>query len=154
MRKLLAAHIDVRLGTDVSGGRSPSVLAAAREAGALSRLLSSVERDRHASKKGKEDPLTSRSTVVEFLYLATVGGASCLGLSDNVGRFEPGMEWDAQLVSLGAPLHLNYPYKCCEKLEYEVSSGSQISDKAKDGQINRKQGGWHEGPVQLWGIET
>lgn len=154
VRKLLAAHIDVGLGTDVSGGWSPSVLAAAREAGAVSRLLSSVERDRPASEKEKEDPLTSRLTVVESLYLATVGGASCLGLSEKVGRFECGMDWDAQLVSLGAPLHLNYPYKRCEKIESEDSPESQICDKAKDEQINSKQGGWHKGPVQLWGIET
>lgn len=155
VRKLLDAHIEVGLGTDVSGGWSPSILAAAREAGAVSRLLSSVERDRPASAKEKKDLLKSRLTVVESLYLATVGGACCLGLSDKVGRFKCGMEWDAQLVSLGAPLHLNYPYKCCEKLECEDSPESQISGQAQDEQqINRKQGGGHEGPVQLWGIET
>lgn len=154
VRKLLDARIEVGLGTDVSGGWSPSVLAAAREAGAVSRLLSSVERDRPASEKRKQDPLKSRLTVVESLYLATVGGARCLGLSDKVGRFECGMEWDAQLISLGAPLHLNYSYQCCEKPEIENSPESQINEKAKDEQINRKQGGWHEGPVQLWGIET
>jgi guanine deaminase len=37
----------------------------------------------------------------EALYLATRGGARVVGLEDKVGGFEVGMEWDAQMVSLG-----------------------------------------------------
>ena len=40
--------------------------------------------------------------VEEVLYLATRGGAKVLGLQDRVGAFDVGMEWDAQLVRLGA----------------------------------------------------
>ncbi|KAK4694083.1 hypothetical protein P7C71_g3437, partial [Lecanoromycetidae sp. Uapishka_2] len=40
-------------------------------------------------------------SVEECLYLATRGGAKCLGLENKVGAFEIGMEFDAQLVQLG-----------------------------------------------------
>lgn len=132
VRQFLDDGIEVGLGTDVSGGYSPSVLVAAREAAIVSRVLSSVQRDfqpgephrcadRHngkeeqsctkshghksdPNKKKKEDSHKwdrTRLTVEECLYLATVGGACCLGLEHKVGRFEVGMEWDAQLVRLG-----------------------------------------------------
>jgi len=38
----------------------------------------------------------------EALYLATRGGAKVVGLEGRIGGFEVGMEWDAQMVRLGA----------------------------------------------------
>ncbi|MCJ1463072.1 hypothetical protein MMC07_001677 [Pseudocyphellaria aurata] len=129
VRQLLDEGIEVGLGTDVSGGYSPSVLAAAREAAIVSRLLSSVQRDSKPSKKPhhitsdlpdnpfskippvpepsplhktNEDHQRTRLTVEECLHLATVGGARCLGLEHKIGAFEVGMEWDAQLVHLSS----------------------------------------------------
>ena len=101
VREYLDAGITVGLGTDVSGGWSPSLLVAAREAGGVSRLrtagmgddVSDEERDR------------VKLSVEETLHLATVGGAKCLGLEKKVGTFEVGMEWDAQLVDLGAVIN-------------------------------------------------
>ncbi|KAM0438811.1 hypothetical protein ACHAPT_001571 [Fusarium lateritium] len=85
--------ITVGLGTDMSGGYSPSVLEAARQAALVSRhvamgVAAGPERER------------SKLTAEEVLYLGTRGGASVVGLGDRVGGFEEGMEWDAQLIGL------------------------------------------------------
>ena len=42
----------------------------------------------------------------EVLYLATRGGAAVVGLSDKIGGFEVGKEWDAQMIKLDeVPVH-------------------------------------------------
>ncbi|KAL8803334.1 MAG: hypothetical protein Q9182_003222 [Xanthomendoza sp. 2 TL-2023] len=86
VRKYLDRGVKIGLGTDMSGGASASVLVAAREAAGVSRLL---------GEEGGE------LGVGECLWLATKGGAECLGLEGKVGGFEVGMQWDAQLVRLG-----------------------------------------------------
>jgi guanine deaminase len=90
VRWLLEKGVDVGLGTDVSGGYSPSVLDAARQAALVSR---------HVAMGGDEG---AKLSVEEVLHLATRGGARCVGLDGVVGGFEVGMQWDAQLVALGA----------------------------------------------------
>jgi len=89
IRWLWRHGVDVGLGTDVSGGYSPSVLEAARQAALVSRHVCMGTQD-------EEDKLS----VEEVLYLATRGGAKCVGLEGKVGAFEEGMAWDAQLVRL------------------------------------------------------
>ncbi|KAL2196890.1 hypothetical protein P885DRAFT_69361 [Corynascus similis CBS 632.67] len=91
-RLLLDRGIACGLGTDVSGGYSASVLEAARQAALVSRHV--------AFGPGGEE--RDRLGVDEVLFLATRGGAEVVGLGDKVGGFEVGMEWDAQLVGLGA----------------------------------------------------
>lgn len=88
VRRLLDEGIVVGLGTDVSGGYSPSILEAARQAAMTSRIVALTDGD-HANL-----------SVEEALYLATRGGAEVLGLETKVGAFELGMEWDAILVGL------------------------------------------------------
>ncbi|KAG6191039.1 hypothetical protein E4U27_005033 [Claviceps purpurea] len=85
--------IEVGLGTDMSGGYSPSVLEAARQATLTSRHLTMQLEDEESREKCK-------LTVEEVLYLATRGGAICLGLGDTVGGFEVGKQLDAQLIRL------------------------------------------------------
>ena len=154
VRELLDAGIEVGLGTDVSGGWSPSVLVAAREAGTASRILAGVARDRPLSKDG--DPSQVKLTVEECLYLATAGGASCLGLSDKVGRFELGMEWDAQLVNLGPPLDLKHPShnkRYTIEYPYEPQTREEVEEVENRTFLSAAERG-HGGPVQLWGTET
>ena len=93
VRTLLDEGIDVGLGTDVSGGCSHSVLVAAREAGMVSRTVAAFT----SEKEGKD---RKKLSVEECLFLATKGGAKCLGLEDKIGGFEVGMQWDAQFVEL------------------------------------------------------
>ncbi|KAJ0163565.1 putative guanine deaminase [Colletotrichum tanaceti] len=92
VRWLWDMGIDVGLGTDMSGGYSPSILDAARQAALVSRHVA----------MGLRGPERERAklTVDEVLYLATRGGARVVGLRDRIGGFEVGMQWDAQLVGL------------------------------------------------------
>ncbi|RYO89626.1 hypothetical protein DL764_008546 [Monosporascus ibericus] len=103
VRWLLDKGIAVGLGTDMSGGYSPSVLEAARLATLVSNHLAMG-----GERRGGEDASApgegerAKLSFEEVLYLATRGGAEVVGLQDRIGGFRVGMEWDAQLVSLGA----------------------------------------------------
>lgn len=92
VRWLWDKGIDVGLGTDMSGGYSPSILEAARQAALVSRHV--------AMGMEGEEKERAKLTVEEVLYLGTRGGARVVGLGDSVGGFEVGMQWDAQLVGL------------------------------------------------------
>ncbi len=119
VRTLLDEGIDVGLGTDVSGGYSASILVAAREAAMVSRTIAALATE-------DEDRDRQKLSVEECLYLATRGGAKCLGLEDKVGAFEVGMRWDAQMVQLA-------------HAEESLGEGMSMKD---------------EGLVELWGDET
>ncbi|KAK3294085.1 uncharacterized protein B0H64DRAFT_325976 [Chaetomium fimeti] len=93
VRRLLDRGIGCGLGTDVSGGYSPSVLEAARQAVLVSRHVVFMGE----AGGGRE---RAKLSVEEALFLATRGGAEVVGLEGRVGWFGVGMEWDAQLVGL------------------------------------------------------
>ena len=89
-------------------------------------------------------------SVEECLYLATRGGAACLNLSDKIGAFEIGMEWDAQLIQLSTvPPPNNQSEEGGVKGERDIEIGEDdemgmgVVDDADD-----------EGVVELWGKET
>lgn len=90
VRELLDAGLTVGLGTDISGGFSPSILEECRQAIWVSRFVAMGAGDK------------AKLSMEEVLYLATRGGAKVVGLEDKIGGFEVGMEWDAQLVRLGS----------------------------------------------------
>ena len=73
--KLRDAGLTISLATDVAGGPSLSMLEQMREAMAAAGIAWS-----------------------EALYLATLGGAKALGLSDRIGNFEPGKDADFVVV--------------------------------------------------------
>ncbi|KAH3685065.1 hypothetical protein WICPIJ_003942 [Wickerhamomyces pijperi] len=89
VKQLHAKGIDISLGTDCSGGFSPSILASARQALLVSRHLS--------MKSGDE---ADKLTVNEALYLGTVGGAKVLKMDDQLGLFKEGYRFDCQLIDL------------------------------------------------------
>lgn len=101
VRVLLDEGLTVGLGTDVSGGYSPSILEAARQACLVSRLL-----QYSAEYQGMTGAVPSNGTeklsVEESLYLATRGGAAVVDMAGDIGGFDVGMIWDAQLVELGS----------------------------------------------------
>ncbi|KAI0132601.1 guanine deaminase [Xylariales sp. AK1849] len=97
VRWLLEKGIGVGLGTDMSGGYSPSILEAARLASLVSRHLAMPRPHSGASEEEREK---AKLSVEEVLYLATRGGAGVVGLENKVGAFEVGMEFDSQLISL------------------------------------------------------
>jgi guanine deaminase len=89
VRKLLDKGVEVGLGTDMSGGYSPSILEAVRQACLVSR---------HVAMEGEDE---AKLSIEEVLYLGTRGGAMVVGLEGKIGGFGVGMEWDAQLIGLG-----------------------------------------------------
>lgn len=148
VRGLLDRGIKVGLGTDVSGGWSPSILTAAREAIGVSRILSAVQSqslqgqntemvgglqraEENTSREMTADQAErTKLSVEEALYLATIGGARCLGLGNKVGSFEVGKEWDAQLI-------------VCNNF---IDSGSAEG--------NNRHGEEDDNPIEIWGKET
>lgn len=107
VRSLLDEGISVGLGTDVSGGYSPSILESARQAALVSRLV--------AFQSGKD---REKVSVEEALYLATRGGAKVFNMEDDLGGFERGMFWDAQMIELGAEVAID--------AVHQMGSGSMV----------------------------
>lgn len=90
-RQCLSEGIKVGLGTDVSGGYSPSMLDAMRTAIHVSNMWTIKDRT--------HKPITHR----EVFMMATYGGSQALAIDHLVGNFEVGKEFDALLVSLDCP---------------------------------------------------
>jgi guanine deaminase len=102
VRTFIDEGITVGLGTDVSGGYSPSILEAARQACLSSRLLGHTaqwKKDHLEDEKGDEG--REKLSVPESLYLATRGGAAVVDMAGDIGGFDMGMLWDVQLIQLG-----------------------------------------------------
>lgn len=108
VRKLWEAGVTVGLGTDVAGGFSPSILSAVRAAVMVSHMLQDgVDHiDDRGSCGGSSSgdgimPPSSDGAAIslkEALWLATVGGATALGLQKQIGLIAVGMSFDALAV--------------------------------------------------------
>jgi guanine deaminase len=111
VREYIDKGIKVSLGTDCSGGFSPSILSIARNA----QLVSN-----HRVMKSKEN--RQKLSFEEVLSLATLGGANVCNLANKLGNFQVGKKWDAQFVDLskGAPRIFSWaiPEDQTEKLKY------------------------------------
>lgn len=91
VRQMLDEGLEVGLGTDVSGGYSPSILDAARNACIVSRHVGHLNNGDSKYNLG----------VSEALWLGTMGGAKVVGMEGRLGGFEEGMLWDVQEINLG-----------------------------------------------------
>ena len=91
IRWLLNNNINVSLGTDCSGGFTPSILEVAKHALLVSRHL--------VMKSSNDDEKLSSADV---LYLATMGGAKVLNIDNNVGCFKRGMKFDCLQINLNS----------------------------------------------------
>ncbi|MDG0791472.1 guanine deaminase [Cohnella ginsengisoli] len=88
--------VEIGLGSDVSGGYSPSLYDNARQAVISSRMLEDgVNPALPADARGMQ---ASRITIDEAFYLATAGGGEALSLP--IGRLAAGYAWDAQIVDI------------------------------------------------------
>ncbi|KAF2485565.1 putative guanine deaminase [Neohortaea acidophila] len=96
VRRLLERGVKVGLGTDCSAGYSISILNAIRQASNVSRHLAISTGDEKWVLKFEE-----------LVYLATMGGAEVCSLSDRVGNFETGKEFDALVVDVGLDDNIN-----------------------------------------------
>ncbi len=107
LRRMLQQGVHVGLGTDISGGASPSILENARHAVIASRSLESgvdptLDRARRRSPDSRIDAITA-------FWLATAGGGIALDLP--IGLFREGYQFDAVVIEANAPtgnLHLDH----------------------------------------------
>ncbi|MGE7793286.1 guanine deaminase [Lysinibacillus fusiformis] len=89
-----ALGVDIGLGSDISGGFSPSLFENARQAVMSSRMLEDgVDTAITANKRGVPN---SRITINEAFYLATAGGGDSLSLP--IGRLQENYTWDVQII--------------------------------------------------------
>ena len=96
--RLLRLGAALSLGTDTETAVSGDVLTAARIALAHERGL---DHERHRDATGMMSTVTAVSSK-QALSWATVDGARALGLADQVGRLEPGMQADLVVIDARA----------------------------------------------------
>ncbi|WP_099364380.1 guanine deaminase, partial [Fredinandcohnia onubensis] len=86
--------VDIGLGSDISGGFSPSLFDNVKQAVISSRMLEDgVNADLPANKRGVSN---SRITLNEAFYFATAGGGESLSLP--IGRLAENYAWDVQII--------------------------------------------------------
>ncbi|MBY0146919.1 guanine deaminase [Neobacillus niacini] len=86
--------VDIGLGSDISGGFSPSLYDNARQAVISSRMLEDGVNSRlPAVERGVPH---SRITINEAFYFATAGGGESLSLP--IGRLAENFAWDVQII--------------------------------------------------------
>lgn len=96
---LHSKNVEIGLGSDISGGFSPSLYDNIRQAVISSRMLEDgVNTSLPASERGVPG---SRITIHEAFYLATAGGGESLSLP--IGRIEENYAWDVQVVDTKLP---------------------------------------------------
>jgi guanine deaminase len=94
----------VGLGTDVSGGFSPSILGCIRNASIASKVVAMQNRGRNHVENGHAHGhvkfADTQLSIATLLYLATLGGAEVCMLADQVGSLVPGKSFDAIIVDV------------------------------------------------------
>ncbi|MBL7238908.1 amidohydrolase family protein [Komagataeibacter rhaeticus] len=99
LRAAWQAGMHVGLGTDISGGYSPSIAVNAAMAVTAARMLDTgTNPDLPAEKRGRPG---ARLGFTEALWLATRGGTAALGC--NAGQLVAGQAFDAILIDRAAP---------------------------------------------------
>jgi guanine deaminase len=99
LRRMLEHGMHVGLGTDISGGASPSILENARHAVIASRALESGV-DPKQSRERRRSP-DSRIDAATAFWLATAGGGIALDL--RIGVFREGYQFDAIVLDGRTP---------------------------------------------------
>ena len=113
VKQLLAAGNEVGLGTDISGGYSPSLYDNIRHAVALSQVRTDGVTN---ADHGAPD---SRISMPTAFYLATKGGAEALNLP--VGAIEAGRQADLQILTDPHPWPSESPLERFERLMYQAN---------------------------------
>lgn len=92
----------VGLGTDVSGGFSPSILTAVQHASIASKVVAMHHPPPPAPSSSSEAVIfaSHQLSIATLLYLATQGGADVCDISSLTGSLEPGKAFDALIASV------------------------------------------------------
>lgn len=92
--RLQSKEVEIGLGSDISGGFSPSLFDNVKQTVISSRMLEDgVDSTLPASERGVPN---SRITLDEAFYFATAGGGESLSLP--IGRLAENYVWDAQII--------------------------------------------------------
>lgn len=106
------AGVNIGLATDVSGGYSPSMYQAIRQAVISSRMLQEgVDPRRSLQDRGRKNAAV---TLNRAFYAATVAGGTALDLP--IGKLESGYAFDAQVIDLSRGI----PHYCPEEKEEDL----------------------------------
>lgn len=87
--KMLSRGVAVGLGTDIAGGYSPSMLRAIQTSVLTARALEIQD------TTGGDGPSRRQFDYKHAFWLATMGGATALGIENDTGSFEVGKYFDA-----------------------------------------------------------
>jgi guanine deaminase len=123
LHRMLKQGVHVGLGTDISGGASPSILENARQAVIASRSLESGV-DSRLGRNSRRSP-DSRIDAATAFWLATAGGGIALDL--RIGLFREGYQFDAIILDAQTPdsnLHLREsaaPEEILQKIVYHAT---------------------------------
>ena len=99
VNKLKKEGLNICLGTDISGGFSPSLYDNIKHTVMVSRMLNDgVDNSLDANCRGNHD---SKVSVFEAFYLATTGGGEALKLP--LGLFKEGYICDFQVIDINTP---------------------------------------------------
>ena len=99
VNKLKKQGLNICLGTDISGGFSPSLYDNIKHTVMISRMLNDgVDNRLEANCRGNHD---SKVSVFEAFYLATTGGGEALKLP--LGLFKEGYICDFQVIDINTP---------------------------------------------------
>lgn len=115
-REFSSKGVNIGVATDISGGYTPSVYHAIRQAVISSRMLNEgVNPALSCGSRGRKD---SAITLNRAFYAATVGGGMALDLP--IGKLEQGYSFDVQVMDLEKNLPLFYEEKKEEDLLHKI----------------------------------
>ncbi|MBN2898680.1 MAG: guanine deaminase [Clostridia bacterium] len=121
VKDFMAKGITIGLATDISGGYTPSMYQAIRQAVISSKMLQDgVEPSRSKDLRGRAH---AALTLNNALFMATVAGGQSLGLP--LGKLEAGYIFDAQVVDTRENIPRFYEEKHVEDLLHKVLLLSQ-----------------------------
>lgn len=151
VRKRYAQGVNAGLGTDVSGGFSPSMYDNIRQAVIVSRMLEDgVNAELPPQERGVPD---SRIDYRHAFYMATTAGGKALGLP--VGLFSEGYVFDAQLIDVNTPfstirLHREWdsPEDCLQKILFLANSANIIALWIQGKEVLRKLRRYYVGTAE------
>lgn len=115
-RAFHSGGVNIGVATDISGGYSPSMYSAIRQAVISSRMLNEgVDPSLTGDRRGRGN---SAITLNNAFYAATVGGGIALDLP--IGKLENGYAFDVQIIDLSKNIPLFYPEKKDEDLFHKI----------------------------------
>ena len=116
--------VNIGIATDISGGYTPSMYQAIRQAVISSKMLNEgVDPSLSVEKRGRKD---SGITLNRAFYAATVAGGIALDLP--IGKFEEGYAFDAQIIDCGHNMPMFYAEKKEEDLLHKILLLSESSN--------------------------